>query len=290
MIPWIFLGCTQAPVVEDAPLTLQVSASDLTPAGGVLTVRGVVVGDAVVDLPEPTVEGLTFERVEGPDIERLGGRTLVTSTYRFAGKKGSYEVGALTLRSGELEASSLPVWVDLGVEAPHLQQLADIEEPAPLWAVPWTPILCGVGSVAALGGMVVLAFVSVVRRPAKPEVPLPPDIRCLRAWESVRDNPAFDDEERALELSRLFRAYTEEVLGFPAVSWTTTEILEHLSGMQHLPSGNVPRAKKLLRATDLVKYAEVAPGTDFFDDMDADLRAFVSSTRPTAWQPEGQDG
>ena len=57
--------------------------------------------------------------------------------------------------------------------------------------------------------------------------------------------------------------------------------------MAHLPKGNVPRAKKLLRATDLVKYAEVSPESDFFDDMDADLRAFVGSTRPRSWSEEG---
>ncbi len=36
------------------------------------------------------------------------------------------------------------------------------------------------------------------------------------------------DEDIAQELSRLFREYTEEVLGFAAASWTTSEILEKL--------------------------------------------------------------
>ena len=57
--------------------------------------------------------------------------------------------------------------------------------------------------------------------------------------------------------------------------------------MQHLPEGNMARARRLLRATDRVKYAELRPGQDFFEDLEADLRAFVGSTRPRTWEDEG---
>jgi len=115
-------------------------------------------------------------------------------------------------------------------------------------------------------------------------VPEPPDIVAIRSWEAVRADEAMGDEEKAEALSRIFRVYVEGVLAFQATAWTTTEILARLTGMGHLPEGNVPRAKRLLRATDRVKFAEAKPGADLFDDLDSDLRAFVGSTRPTAWQ------
>jgi hypothetical protein len=280
-------GCTSPPL-DLPPVEVQVVASDLTGSGGTLTVTSAYpsASEEPADLPDvPEVEGLTFEATEAARVERLGDRTVVTQTYRFSGKKGSYEVRPLELTVGSLAAESAPVWVDLGVEAPNLAQLADIAEPSPVWTVPYGPILCGLSGMVGLAGMVVLAFVRVARPRERVEVVDPPDVRCLRAWELCREDPTLTDEDRATELSRLFRVYTEEVLGFPAVSWTTSEILAHLEGLPHLPKGNVPRAKKLLRATDLVKYAEVSPGEDFFEPMDADLRAFVGSTRPPVWPP-----
>ena len=92
--------------------------------------------------------------------------------------------------------------------------------------------------------------------------------------------------DKAKALSSIFRDYAEAVLSFPASAWTTTEILEKMRSMSHLAEGNVPRARRLLRATDKVKYAEHRPGEDFFEDLDADLRAFVGSTRPHAWKPD----
>ena len=134
-----------------------------------------------------------------------------------------------------------------------------------------------------------MAFGHTRSRPV-PEVPAePPDTVAIRAWEAVRADEALDDERKAQALSRIFRDYTEAALGIPAVAWTTTEILGHLGRMANLPEGNVPRARRLLRATDLVKFAEKKPGTDFFEDLDADLRAFVGSTRPTRWDEGGSD-
>ena len=283
MIPLLLACSVPPPTVPDLAVTAD--ARDVSASGGTLTVTTVYTGESVEIPDAPTVDGLTFALREDPRQERLGGRTVVTQVWRFTGKKGSYEIPAITVSSGEDSASSAPLWVDMGVEPPASGELADIAEPAAVWTIPWTPILAVGGGLALFTGMTGLAFAWALKPRRQEEVVLPPDVRWLRAWEFARMNPSLTDEDRARELSRIFREYTEEVLGFPAVSWTTSEILEKLDSLVHLPDGNLPRAKRLLRATDLVKYAEVAPGEDFFDGLDGDLRAFIGSTRPTVLEP-----
>ncbi len=290
MIAWVgLLGCGDVPV-ELPELEVRAEVTDVGPAGGLLTVT-TVHGPERVQLPgAPVVDGLRFRPEGEPREERVGDRIVVTQRWRFSGDEGSYEIPALVVRSGEQQARSAPVWVDLGVEPPKVGELADIVEPAPVWEIPWGTIACvALGSGAAVA-MIGLAFGWAVRPRPSREEPLPPDVRWLRAWELAREDPTLTDEDRARELSRIFRAYTEEVLGFSAVSWTTSEILAHLEGMEHLPAENLPRARRLLRATDLVKYAEQRPEGAFFDDLDADLRAFVASTRPARLEPVEEDG
>ncbi|MCB9673584.1 MAG: hypothetical protein H6737_00625 [Alphaproteobacteria bacterium] len=284
----VLIGCG-TPVDEGpaAPIEVKAWATDQHASGGMLVIQTTHDAGLTVSLPSPEVEGLTFTD-EGLTTESLGGRMVLTQRFRFTGKKGFYEVPPLVVSAGDVSGESRALWLDLGVQGPNADKLADIDDPGAVWTLPvgW---ICGGMSVAGLMTVGLgYGFVRVLRKPRKKPVRLvPPDVRCLRAWEAVRADTALSDDDKAKELSRIFREYVEEVLAFPAVSWTSTEILARLEGMQHLPAGNVPRAKKLLRATDLVKYAEVSPEADFFDDMDADLRAFVSSTRPRSWSPEG---
>ena len=78
----------------------------------------------------------------------------------------------------------------------------------------------------------------------------------------------------------------QQCLGFGALGWTTTEILNRLRDLSFLRREDLGRAKRLLRATDLVKFADQQPDIDFFDPLDSDLRAFVSNTRPRRPSPE----
>ena len=255
-----------------------------------------------VTLPTPEVPGLEIQ--DGAlTTESLGDRTVLTQTFSFSGDAGFYEVPPLVVTgtsgadAAPIEGQSLAIWIDLGKEAPNSEKIGDITEPSVVWTVPWGWIAGGCSVIGLFLGGIVFAFASVLRRPTQTVVRIdPPDIRCIRAWEAVRADAGLTDEEKAKELSRIFREYVQEVLQFPAAAWTSTEILERLESLAHLPKGNVPRAKGLLRATDLVKYADVSPESDFFDDLDADLRAFVSSTRPRSWSqgesdaPGGQGG
>ncbi|MEZ4321935.1 MAG: hypothetical protein R3F61_30970 [Myxococcota bacterium] len=284
---WVLAGCSATDEPDPSGIEVRAWAVDTHASGGVLVVQTTHPEGVAVSLPEPEVEGLVFTQ-EGLTTEQLGGRSVLTQRFRFTGKKGFYEVPPLVVTGGEVEAQSLPVWLDLGVQGPNVDKIADIEDPAAVWEIPWGWICAGGGVTLLMVGGVLVGFASMARRPrTKVQKLVPADVRCLKAWEAIRADDALSDDDKAKELSRIFREYVEEVLQFPAVSWTTTEIVQKLEGMAHLPQGNVPRARDLLRATDLVKYAEVSPEHDFFEGMDASLRAFVSSTRPRSWSPEG---
>jgi hypothetical protein len=254
--------------------------------GGVLVVQLTADAKAKVDLPEPSVQGLTFEPQGNERVEKVGQRVVLTQRYSFTGEKGMYEVPALVAHAGQAEMRSDPLWIDLGVQPPRKQKLADIDEPGRVWQPPtlfeWS--LVGLVGVCLVAGVV---FLRAARRPSETPVERPPaHIRALRAWEAVRDDPSLSDHDKALAISRIFREYMEEVLRFQATAWTTTEILEQLRTMAFLPEGNVPRARRLLRATDRIKFADAQARAEMFEELDADLRGFLDSTRPRSWQAE----
>lgn len=286
----VALGCGQPALPVDEPGVVEVRTwlEGTSGKDGLLVVQTAFDPSGAVELPEPVVPGLTLQPVGDPVTERVGRREVVTQRYRFSGQ-GSHEIPALEARwqGGQEEpvtSSSTPLWVDLGVEPPRPGELADIQEPERVWTVPWGPVL----AVGGVGGLMIAGLWLALRgaryKPVAQAPPEPPDLAALRRWDAIRVDASLSDEDKAKALSLLFREYTEAVLGFPATSWTTTEILQQLRQLAHLPQGNVPRAKRLLQATDRVKYADARVGNDLFEELDADLRAFVSSTRPQRWE------
>jgi hypothetical protein len=173
---------------------------------------------------------------------------------------------------------SVPLWVDLGVEPPRSGEPADIVEPATDGLMGWFVAAALLAATLAVGA----ALWRAVRPRHVPVAPPadPPDVVALRAWEAVRSDPLLDPHRKALALSRLFREYVEAVLAFPATAFTTTQSVDHLKSLPHLPDPNVPRARRLLMATDRVKYAEARVTGALFDELDRDLRGFVGDTRP----------
>lgn len=294
MIASLLVACaTPAPEAAEAPppavelRTWLPKAPD--GASGSLILQAEAAVPVVPDaLPPLSVPGLTFT-LDSQEVEVIGGRHVVTQAWTFRGEAGRYVIPALHVEvpgpAGPATADAPALYVDLGAP-PDAPKLADIAEPPEVWTLPW-----GLLAVAGVGGGIVatglwLAF-RAPRRAPPPVVAEPPDVLALRAWDAVRRDPTLDDHGRALALSRLFRDYLEAVLHFPAAKLSTTEILAYLGALPHLEEGNVPRARRLLRATDRVKYADERAGGDLFDDLDSDLRAFVSSTRPYAWGAGG---
>ncbi|MBW2254451.1 MAG: hypothetical protein JRI25_07620 [Deltaproteobacteria bacterium] len=282
-------GGPAGPWAVDGPV-LRTWLESPADAGGILVVQLEVEADAEWDLSEPEVRGLTFQPKGEPRVEQIGERVVLTERFTYGGPEGMYEIPALvatwTGPSGEGTLRSEPIWVDLAVEPPREGELADITEPPVVWTVPWGAL----SVVGALGMLLAGGLVVAFRNAGRQVVPkirrLPPDTRALHAWAEACADPGLDDFGKALAISRIFRAYAEEVLGFPAAAWTTSEILVHLGRMDHLPEGNIPRARRLLRATDRVKFADAVARAELFEDLEADLRGFLESTRPRYWDPE----
>lgn len=284
------LACADPVVVPDRDEpTVEVRdwLASLSSAGGTIAFQVESVPDAQVHLPEPEVEGIEITPDGEPRIERIGDRSVETRFWKFKGESGHYIVPAPSVpwtrgtETGVAEGTAL--YFDLATDPLKVGDIGDIVEPEPVWTVPWS----FVAGAVLIGGLVFaglyIAFRSTKAVPVvKP--PEAPDLVALRAWAGVRKDPSLSDFDKALALSRIFREYTEATLHFPATKNTTPETLEQLGDLPHLPEGNVTRAKRLLRATDRVKYADVAPGADVFDELDADLRAFIADTRPSSWE------
>jgi hypothetical protein len=299
MSPVVLLGVLACSSLPEGPTGLEpVTVSmwidgQVTSGGGALVVQTSFDRDGELSPPVPTAQNLTFEPDGPPVVEQVASHQVVRQRYVFRGKQGSHEIPPLIATwtgpdGQEEQAETAPVWVDMGVDAPDVGELVDIVEPPTVWTIPWVPLAAVAGTGLLFVGGVAFAFTRPRREREVVVVPEAPDIVAIRAWEAVRSDEAMAPEEKAEALSRIFREYVESVLAFEATAWTTTEILGRLAGMGHLPEGNVPRAKRLLRATDRVKFAEATPESELFDDLDADLRAFVGTTRPTAWRGEGQ--
>ncbi|MEQ1567436.1 MAG: hypothetical protein ABMA64_17470 [Myxococcota bacterium] len=305
-VGWLWwLACAPAPsVVQAEPVSLRVFLDGpVTDAGGKLVVQAEY-GEGELSLPEPIgaqagadAAELEFTADGPPDHERIGDRNVVTQRYVFRGKPGSYEIPALEATvaapagvgppeppAAPPTGRSAPLFVDLKVEPPRPGEITDIVEPPVVTRWPWV----AVGVVGALfAGGLWLAF-RPRRRVEKITPPVPPHLAALQAWEKVRADRGLTIDDKAREVSRIFREYVESVLGFEATSRTTAELLEHLQSLGHLPEGNVPRARRVLRAADRVKFAEERPAGDaatspeeaWLAELDADLRAFVDSTKP----------
>lgn len=285
MIPLLFaLACAPSPVEAETPVEVRTWLEGADANGATVVVQVESDVGLQVEPPVPHAQGLESRPVRAPRVEAVGERTVHTARYRLTGTEGSYEIAVAPVSwaapdgsTGEAAAPAL--YVDLGVDPPRQGELADIVEPWPVPDIPWVPVaVVGLSAAGSLGGLLLLAW-RWRRRPGDEPEPVPPDVAALVAWEDVRRDPTLDDMERAVAISRIFREYLEAVLGFAAESWTTRQILDHLGTLRYLPEGSVPRAMRLLRATDRVKYAEEPPGDDLFVELGEDLASFVAATR-----------
>jgi len=263
------------------------------PERGIATLAVQVTQDPALDvqISEPTTQGLDFTEVGQPEQERLGAQLVVTRRYRFSGEEGSYEIPAIeastTLDDQVVTAASDPIWVDMGTEPVLPDGFADIEDPEPVFRL--GPVLligavCAGLTVLGGGGALGLGLWAFSGRKPRALPPEAPDVVALRRWNVVRADDALDDYDKAVALAGIFREYVEAVLSFPATAWTTSEILAHLDRLTHLPEGNVGRAKRILRATDRIKFADAAARETLFEELDDALRTFVASTRPRSWE------
>jgi len=222
------------------------------------------------------IEGLRIaeERMEGPD--EVDGRTAQSFHYHLiADRPGSYELpgievtfvdadgerGSAVTESILIEASTPPPEGEIPTDEPPVEleeQLRDIAGPrtirdpnVALW------LIVAVGLFLVTG--TVWSWMSRRRWAALPPPPPPlaAHVIALRDLEQLRSGGLLQRGETqtyAYELSGIFRRYLERKFGFPAVEWTTTEILQGLPESLRAVrrEGDI---RRVLDATDLVKYA-----------------------------------
>jgi hypothetical protein len=177
-----------------------------------------------------------------------------------------------------------PIYLDVGTK-PDRSAMKDIVDPEAVSRVSNALVAVVVGTFLGVLALLYLGRALWRRRPAPRMVQVaaePAHIVAWRSWEAIRDDRSLSDFDRASALSEIFRTYAEAALSFPARAYSTSETLDHLESLTALPRTNLPRAKRLLRATDRVKYAEVPPDERFFAELEDDLRGFIDATKPVS--------
>ncbi len=246
----------------------------------VVTLTTRAVDGLEVVAPAPAAEGLDVVLVaEESEVEGL--HTIVTRRFQLFGEPGSYLVHSapivLTAPDGttqELQVS--PLALDIGVQGPtsELEGLAEAARPkSPRW---WAWVVSSL--VLALAGWALLRWLR--REVPVEEVPLPvPHVEAIRAWKAVSLDATLDDHARALRCSAIFRRYLERRYGWAATALTTREIRLQLLAQSGVTGALTERGVRLLRATDLLKFARQGGGVAFFEALDEDFRTFLSATR-----------
>ena len=112
-----------------------------------------------------------------------------------------------------------------------------------------------------------------LKKPAPPPPVVPADQEALAAWAAVLAEATLDDHERALALSQIFRRYLERVFSLPASAFTSAEVLALLQA--ELSDIHLGKSKRLLSATDRIKYARRGGGSALFRSLDEDFRERV---------------
>jgi len=233
-----------------------------------------------LQVPQPMSEGLTVSAkgVDGPVV--VADRTRLTATFELAGEDGSYVIGIPSFEAtgpGDQTRTLEParLFVDIGVSGPQVGQLAEVAEvpPEPPLDVRW--IAAGV-----LGALALVAFVGWlvwrVVRPKPPPPPVPADVAARTAWEQARASD-LDDHALALALSEILRTFLQEVTGFPAMSRTSSEIIRWAHSSDLLDDHLRSQARRVLEATDRLKFAREGGGTGFFDALETDFLAVVAA-------------
>jgi hypothetical protein len=257
-------------VAEGEPLVLQV------------IVRWAQGWSPELDTAVPRVEGLAAVLVEERSLD--GETATSLQTWELSGPAGSYLLPPLKVvfvspEGSEREMESAALFADIGTGGPRSvlapMALAPIPE-----QMPWWPF-------AAVAGLLFLGTGVWWWRREDPSVqpppPVPPDVAALATWRALQGDGELDDHALAVGLSALFRRYLEQVLPISATTATSREILASAS----LTAALKPPVRRLLTATDLIKYARKGGGDALFDQLDADLRKVIETTRP---QPDPVPG
>lgn len=277
----------------DADVRLELAARKVQADEALIATVTVIKGDGVeLELGQPGAEGLETA-VREKRGEPFEGYHLSTITYELSGEPGSYVVSLppphVVHPDGREEDLEVPaVFADIGVDGPssQLEGLLVPEPPEPArW--PWVLLVAAVS--AAIGGGAVSWWRSR-KRATRTVSSEPPDVLAHYAWRAVMADKKLDDHARALQLSEVFRRYLEAVHPMPATALTSREITDIIYRDGLVPGGLLDRARRILMATDLLKFARRGGGIEFFHELDRDFRAYLEATRPRQLGEPGEGG
>jgi len=282
---WLF-GCHSEPQLapsEQVEVSVEVHLSDKRAQSGETLHLDLRLSTRADWSPEDfsvEIDGVTVEEMDRQTVESSSGST---ANYRYAlsAPDGSYVIEPIAFSfvalDGELRTrESQRLFFDIGDGGPSSQ--IDAMAPVPPQPVsPWPRRVRWI-----LAGMLLLLVLGFLwrRRPIKqvpPRPPVPPAVEALTAWEKVQNNPNLDEHTRALLLSQIYRRYLERRFGVPASAYTTGEVLLRLRGT--LSERHIGQSKRLLTATDRIKYARRGGGAALFISLDEDLRELIEATR-----------
>ncbi len=265
----------------DADVRLELEARKVDAGEPVIATVQLTQADGVeLRVAEPAAEGLGVV-LEDERTEPFDGWSLSTRRYALNGAPGSYVVTveravAVHADGHEEPIEIAPAFVDIGVQGPS-SELEGLILPAPpeppVW--PWV-LLAGILIGLAIAGAVWLwrrrkrAFQHVRSEP--------PHVIALHAWRVVLEDRSLGDHERALQLSEVFRRYLEAVHPFPATALTSREICDAIYQDGLVPGSLLERARRILTATDLLKFARRGGGVEFFFELDQDFQAYLRAT------------
>jgi len=263
----------------------QVGSAETVQVEVVLSSRsGWTAGPVELLVEELDVEVLSAEVMETPSGEREVHR------FSLSGDGGSYVLPPVEIvfsKAGEKDRvrQSARLFFDVGDGGPQSELEGFVALPAPK-ENPWPRRIAWI----AAGVVCVLLFLFWWwKRPRKPVPVLPPiapDKEALSAWSVVWNDPDLDDHDRALALSQIFRRYVERVFHLPASAYTSMEVLDRLEAA--LSAQHFGQSRRLLGATDRIKYARRGGGRTLFESLDSDFRELIAATKPSSVE-EGEN-
>jgi hypothetical protein len=227
---------------------------------------------------------ITLHAPVGATVASTGSLVVAPSgdgTWDLSGENGSYIVtvtppAPAAAPAGSPAPAPTRLFVDVGVAGPtggEMDDLADLPPPPPpIW--PW--VVAGVAAVVVAGGGAAWAWQRFKPVPAPPP-PDPPEVVARRAWAALRERTDLRPEEIARAMSEIFRTWVDAAWGFPATRRTTREILDNLAGA--FTAAELDAARRLLMATDLVKFAERSEHANLFENLDRDFSTLVRPVR-----------
>lgn len=264
--------------------------------------------DITIPEMEKEIKGLTLvnSRIDGP--KEVGGLIKVTHWYQFRAEEvGSHIIPSFTIKylpsstdtgnengkSKFKEIKTLKVSVEVKSVIEEGDEATDIRGLKSLFFITkgWKHVLKVIAMMAVPFLLVALLLRYPINRKKiepEPEPPLSPYEQALKELEELKNKKLIDKRKIKafyFELSEIFRRYLEGRYEFPAIDWTSEEIIPKLDDINEIQKGLLKEAVLFLKNTDIVKFAEYDPGIKGSKKEFKRSVSFIKSTRPRILEP-----